>query len=211
VGYMDRSNWVWLSSPLILGMVTGGCGGNESGQSVGCGSYSPCGGDLVGTWDLVLACGYPAECADSPTPMTMGYSETMTFNADGTATVTTSVAATDFTGTYTAACQLALGYSNYTDADTAARCAEMNAASNDVIAMSCAMEGTACVCSGHRAAKPTATATGPYTASGSLLQVTYPEIGTWGLTYCVSGDTLKTGSTLMPQFSVLKKRATTEH
>jgi hypothetical protein len=166
-----------------------------------CPAFVPCGGDIVGTWNLVSEClsGQTAtgNCGVSMTATaSSGYWMRYVFNADGT--FSSSVAGKlDSTTRYSAGC---LG-----DASTPAQaCANLQQAiaqefggildaaqsSFTLEKLECAMQADACVCEevGNR---PESTINGTYTVAGNQLFIAMPSVpgDPEPIDYCVSGNT----------------------
>ena len=187
----------------------GGGSGGTSGAT--CSPTVPCGGNLVGTWKLVSACGSitsgacpPSQSIDVQTTWT---DATYVFTADGNFTWSGSGSTTE-TIRYPVGC-----LSIVVDAGVAEVCAayqsliqttiqnaDAGTPITNITSYTCTMQGNeACLC--HEVITfPTAqTQTGTYTVSGSQFTVTITggtiDAGTSGATpsvtdYCVSGNTL---------------------
>src|SRR5579872_7012075 len=83
----------WISVTIV--MVVVGCSGNSVSTLGTCSPVAPCGGDVVGTWNIIgaSACG-SASSASCPgliiTVPSISESGTLTFNADLTYSVSLS-------------------------------------------------------------------------------------------------------------------------
>jgi len=114
-----RWNTEWV---ILLGAVAAsGCGGEVSGGGATC-SGSPCGGDIVGRWNIVRSCtstspvlmgaggatNLPPECAGIVRSTNLSITGTYDFRSDGTLTIDTSGGAS-IVEVMSDACMSALG------------------------------------------------------------------------------------------------------
>jgi hypothetical protein len=191
------------SAWIAIGVTIMGCSSSSgssggSGGSSSCGNVAACGGDIVGTWNIVAACadvsagdaGASPACPNetvSAGPITA--SGTVTFNADKTYSVsftesvseTLSVPASCLSsGGTTVSCgdlSTVLGMGSVDDAGTTTA--------------SCTTSGANCSCtidvSGQNISEM-----GTYTLSGNTFTTTSSASGTTPGTasYCVQGNTL---------------------
>jgi hypothetical protein len=183
-----------LIALTVAAAASSGCGGGASGGGTGgtdggpggatCSSNASCGGDIVGTWAIVQACGVKVVKATACDAETYSVSDatqtgTLVFRADGTATETVTITAT-LIDHAPPSCQ--------TSGET---CAEVDASFKSAVqqtgsiytSASCADDSGTCVCT--LGVNLPSDRTGPYTTSGSSLIV-----GTSTASYCVTGSTL---------------------
>lgn len=187
----------------------GGGGGGAGGVNGGaCSVPTACGGNLVGTWRIVSACGSIESNACPPSQSisfeTSWVQATYTFAGDGTLTLTAS-------GTATEAIRYPVGcLSPVVDAGVTEACAafqdliragiqqaDAGAPITSITSFTCSMDGNGvCLCN-EVVMAATQTQTSAYTTSGD--QLTFIDLGadagTSGASdvhgdYCVSGNTL---------------------
>lgn len=203
-----------------------GCGGSStnSGGLLGGGScpssFTPCGGNVVGTWHLKSECmamssSSSSACAGESFSFAPGstYGITYTFGANGTLSASVSGNMTA-TLRYPAACL-------HSDAGAAQACSDLNkilqsssqqvgdAGTNNIksLSISCSADSSGtCVCNENIGYSPYSI-TGSYTTSGTKITITalsvsgMPDggVGDAGTSsaedYCVSGSTLMIHST----------------
>jgi hypothetical protein len=211
---------------LALGISALACSGGSSnpGASVGgeCPAFTPCGGNVVGTWRLKSVCikNTPTDAATAcsvqttgATTMGPGYSATYTFNSNGT-----------FTGAISGSVQQTLSYPGVacsrSDAGAEQYCADIQQSVQGAYAAA-ADAGTvtpikslsfACTPSGSEVCQCEETFTytpytidGTYTTSGDTFTVVMTGVSILGdggvgdggtgspIAYCVSGNTLTWG------------------
>jgi hypothetical protein len=178
---------------MVLGVVAagaaGGCGGD--GANAACG-VEPCGGDLVGAWDLSAVCadteslrqmfrdafleGSMGACPQvSSGPVSLGisgplsytddlnYAVNMTVTLDGSLAIPTSCLAGD-------------------------SCADLSAALADNPLFTGCTGTTTCTCKMHLV--QTDVESGTYTLSGTAASMVASDGSTSALSYCVKGDTM---------------------
>jgi hypothetical protein len=208
---------------LVIGLALSGyaCGGGAiTGVVLGgaCPAFTPCGGNVVGTWRLQAQC-QPADttsssCAGQTTTLAPGtnYNATYTFTADGTLSVSFS-GTMNATLRYPAECLRS-------DAGLATACADLQKTMQSTVqatgdagatsllkdlSFTCATtSATVCECQeSYTYAK--LTLNGTYTTSGSRITASInsssvlPDGGTSdagpgnAIEYCVSGNTLTIG------------------
>ncbi len=173
--------WAWTAiAAALLGCSSSGGGGDE------CGKVAACGGNLVGTWNVVDACtsGAPTSAANPNCPSEMLHvssstvSGTMTYNADMTYSISFTETASD-TLTLPVSC---LG--TYT-------CETFPMTFNSTTMATCTTAGAYCNCNVPFSVKNTTQ--GTYSVSGNTLTTTASNGGSsnvGGGGYCVSGSTL---------------------
>jgi hypothetical protein len=172
---------------LALAVLVGGCGpssGSNNNGPPGCLQAQPCGGDVVGTWTFLGACTSPtffsetnsqlqATCPGaSVTAFDLGFSGTVTYNADLTYSANASETI-DVTEMIPLSC---LGF---------ATCAAVVSDSPDST-LSCT--GTT-VCACHIRGSSPGIETGTYTVSGTNLTMVGPD-HTSTDAYCVRNGQL---------------------
>jgi hypothetical protein len=186
-----------LSACFAIGVVFLGCSSSSGSDAAGgtCGKVAACGGDIVGTWNIVTAC---ANASSSSTSNTMCPNEslqstsltasgTATFNADMTYSVdvTESLSETVIVPT-----------SCLTVGTTTITCDELSTAFGGALATdagapmaTCTSSGGNCDCTISLSGLSTHE-TGTYTLSNNSV-VTTPMGGTASSgDYCVQGNTL---------------------
>ena len=178
---------------LIFGLFLG-CGDDSgSGQ---CGSFTPCGGAIVGTWSITESCANIIGSSSSSCPgMTATVSHvqmtgTFTFTSNGTyntATTTTE----SISATYPQSC---LTSYNMTCAQIGT---SLNAGSGGVTGSCQSKANGDCACTENIASAPS-TEQGTYTTSVSSLTMlkTGSTTTTGSAEYCVQGNTLKIQATV---------------
>lgn len=187
---------------------TGNGGGGGIGGSTGAGgvngncSFTACGGNLVGTWNIESLCS-PDASATCAQPVTIDRSRsvaTYTFASNGSFTFAASGTLTE-TISYTKDC---LGPGS--DAGVPELCTSLQSAIQASIAradggslsgltsFTCSVQNDRCVCV-EVIMPATTTETGTYTTSGNQVTVTITnpstDAGFPTADYCVSGTTLK--------------------
>jgi hypothetical protein len=192
---------------------SGGGGGGSSGGGPavdgGSCSFTACGGDIVGTWHIVDACGLLAAASCAPaagvTVEHVSSMATYTFGSDGSFTAAFS-GAYEETYRYPFSCLAGL-----TDGGTGQICADYQNRIQALLAQvdagvvgatyACTMDGNqACVCSEAYSFPSPATQTGSYTVAGDQLTITSSassaDAGASGMSapevaaYCVAGSKL---------------------
>jgi len=187
----------------------GGGGGGAGGVNGGaCAVPTACGGNIVGTWQIVSACGSIESNACPPSQRisfeTSWVQATYTFAGDGTLTLTASGTTTEAIR-YPVGCLLAVVDAGVTEACAAfqdliragIQQADAGAPITSITSFTCSMEGNGvCLCNEvlMAAAQPQTSA---YTTSGT--QLTFIDVGAdagssgasdvYG-DYCVSGNAL---------------------
>jgi len=179
-------------------------GANRDGPvaSNSCPAFTPCGGDLIGTWNLASECiSFSSTSGDCTLSMggadISGLWGRYIFNADGTATFSMS-GTTDVTLRYSAGCLLGSPSPEQGCADLQQAIVQQMGWLNDagspavtVDKIECSMHEDACLCE-EVIGRPEYSYTLGYTTSGNQLFI-YPP-GDAGapdaISYCVSGNTL---------------------
>ena len=185
----------------LVGLSSLGCGGSSTGAFVNgqCGTFTPCGGAIVGTWRLTGTCySYPdagvsnSDAGTSPCSIQQSTSNTqingtISFKTDGTYSVATSMGGSA-SFTYPASCLTAM----------AMTCAQLNSSlaaegtTDAGISGSCSSASSGgCTCT-ETFKGQASSETGSYTTSGSsLTMVSTSSTSTQDpTTYCVQGTKL---------------------
>ena len=175
-------------SLLLIFVLFLGCGGDSgSGQ---CGSFTPCGGVIVGTWSVTEYCSNLTGSSSSPCPgMTANTSHvqmkgTFTFTSSGTYSVATTATGTESV-TYPQSCLTSLN-------TTCAQAGTALSAGSGGISGSCQSNANGdCACTENITNAPS-TEQGTYTTSGSSIAMlkTGSTTTTGSIEYCVQGNTL---------------------
>jgi len=197
-------------------------GGTNPATSGGsCPTFTPCGGDIAGTWHFKSMClhGTPTDAGACSTQTTgfatgAGYNATYTFGSNGS-----------FTGTVSGTVKQTLSYPGATcsrsDASPATYCSELQQSMQSAFAavadagtvpinslsLACTPSGSdVCTCDENLTYTPY-TLSGDYTTSGDTLMVNITGVSIVGdggigdagtsnpVGYCVSGNTLSWGPT----------------
>ena len=214
-----------LAVGLVVSLLACDGGSANPGASVGgaCPTFTPCGGNVVGTWRLKSMCikSTPTDAAiacsmqSTGISSTSGYNATYTFSANGT-----------FTGSISGTMTQTLSYPGVacsrSDAGAGQYCADIQQSIQNAYAgaadagavsaiksfsLTCTASGSeACKCDQSLTYSPY-TLEGTYTTSGDSITVTMTGVsllgdggigdgGTGGpAAYCVSGNTLTLGPT----------------
>jgi hypothetical protein len=186
-----------LSTSLSAAGCLGPLGGNSAGggDTPSCDSFTACGGDLNGTWELDSTCAQgelsavllaednaPQACSDLYSSVSMQLTGAIQY-ANGVETANLTITRT-YTAVYTAPCLSAM--SNSTVTVTEAGCANaqstLNARSNTTA--SCQFDGDNCSCQVEQRTGGTPTVDSYTIADGSL---TYS--GGNSSQFCVQGST----------------------
>jgi hypothetical protein len=186
------------------GGASAGSGGRGAGGTAGTAnncSFTPCGGNVVGTWTAQTACGnfaaasqaafaqYPA-CAGLVQSATVAtFSMTATFSTDGTYS-TSGNATVNIAMVMTQACLTDMaGQATTLDATVCQTFATSLAGQSGVTGASCTFTGGNCAC--QYTGTSTLSEAGNYSVSGSTLTTT-PAGGTASSgSFCVQGTTLQ--------------------
>jgi hypothetical protein len=178
--------------------------GSSSSSSAGgsCGTVSPCGGDIVGTWKVVDACAGISSpsttngtCAGE-TVQVGSYTAngTITFNADMTYAVSVTQSFSEI-ATLPASCLTMNGITVTCDELTAALSATTQSDAGAGMT-TCSASGSSCNCT--IGLSGSTTEMGTYTLSGDTFSTTSSSAGTTSSTsYCVQGNTLHVISSVM--------------
>lgn len=178
-------------------MLTAGCGKDHGGPGASCLKVQPCGGNVVGAWNIVATCAtraaldsaFAAEVAGSacPTQMLGNVEETPTgtlrFNSDLTySSMFTINSVVDVI--IPAAC---LGGTNCASVNANLQ-AELAAGLHpEVVSASCAGSSN-CVC--HQVISTPQSETGTYSIAGNAITLVEADGTTSGVEFCVQGDTV---------------------
>jgi hypothetical protein len=184
-----------LFAIVVAGAASFGCGGGGGMTGTGggsgggtCTSNASCGGDIVGTWTIVQACNARASKATTCGAETYTVSNpvqtgTLTFRADGTATVVLRT-----TGTLVDLLPpICLTDTGQTCADVEASYRELVQSGAGYTSASCADNAGTCECT--LGFDTTSNVSGTYATSGSTFTVLSPGTSD-SQTYCVTGSTL---------------------
>jgi hypothetical protein len=173
--------------PLVLTFSLLDCSGGSAGACPSGGA--PCGGDVVGTWQVVTDCAEGTQapsaasgCSGASAVLRGMGSGSLTFNPDGTASVALSLSETE-TELIPESC---LGGDGAT-----VDCSEFNSSetvSSGTVTETCSPSGTGCSCT-LSIDVPTTNGAGTYATSGTTLTIAGTG-ATDTYSYCVSGDTL---------------------
>lgn len=200
----------FLLGPLAVVIAAQiGCSGSDS-AGASCGAFTPCGGELVATWNIQQLCSpqrAPADCPgyklDLSRVMANG---TVTFAADKSYnTMVTTTGTADITVPKT--CLTLMGMT--------LTCQQLNALlalaaadpDSDIKSAMCSEAGADCACSVTSKGNPQ-TERGTYRTSGSTVFI--KANGSMNETpndYCVSGNTLKTAEQMGGMMSMLSDAA----
>jgi hypothetical protein len=182
-----------LMVALLAAAALGGCGGSSDDDDDGgssCGTFTACGGDVVGTWTLTNFCtvpdvtDLPAECQNNISVSSSSGSGTYEF----TETDYSSSLMLQFTmrWVFDNACVSALADQSVTM--TEASCASLEQEYRDRMTaqqVSCSFAGGACLC--DFLVSNAFNDAGPYTLQGTDID----DGSAVPAHYCVDGDTLK--------------------
>jgi hypothetical protein len=186
-----------LSACFAIGVVFLGCSSSSGSDAAGgtCGKVAACGGDIVGTWNIVTAC---ANASSSSTSNTMCPNESLqstSFTASGTATFNADMTySVDVTESLSET--VIVPTSCLTVGTTTITCDELSTAFGGALATdagapmaTCTSSGGNCDCTISLSGLSTHE-TGTYTLSSNSV-VTTPMGGTPSSgDYCVQGNTL---------------------
>jgi hypothetical protein len=215
----SQTRWLFRLCLALSSLAgSGACGPDASGPAATCLQAQPCGGDVVGSWDLAALCVSRAAdermFADSlvgsacPTQalgsVTRGAVGTFVFNADLTFS-TSTVLTNETTINIPASC-----LSGLTCADlTVLPQSEVDAGLRPGVDSIACAGSSGCVCS--QVSSPSQVSeTGTYAITGSVLNLTATTSATETFEYCIQGDTAhftarSTGATLDVDFVGVKE------
>jgi hypothetical protein len=153
--------------------------------------FEPCGGDLVGTWEILDMCASATvgdnpfadtpECADIVFQVDMDFTGTVEFNADGSYASEVVVGAATMHAEYTEACMQAMWQAGGSET-----CDAIPSSSEDTV---CSYADSVCSCDqAMSSGSGTQTETGTYSVSGNSLTMTPDSGDVTESEYCVSGD-----------------------
>jgi hypothetical protein len=185
-----------------VAMLLVGCGGGSGGQ---CAGDVTCGGNVVGTWDIISTCvsGSPTSgegCGvQSFDASNLRETGSITFDNDGTYSVTFVVSG-KVEETITESC-LSNGAISITcdDFNTLLQTSVMKSADGAIASASCHGVSVSCACSFEFATK-TMTESGTYIASGGTVTTTASGGSPEAQGYCVQGSIMTVGSSSMSTF-----------
>lgn len=198
----------------LLSLTTLACGGGSSTSS-SCGSFTACGGSVVGTWKISNLCmgqadagvsnGDASACSGTPTNVSATYGGTLTFASDGTYTVSlTTAGSASFT--YSSSCLSSMGMT-CTQIDSLLKSLGTSDAGVSGSCASASSGGCACSETLNSTMSPE---TGNYTTSGSTITMQSSTSTSTSTTadlsdYCVQGNTLmiRASSTTSGQSALL--------
>lgn len=167
----------------------------------GCASFTPCGGNPVGTWQIQSSCAVGLDsalstalgpaCADAMHLLAADHQGTLTLSADG---IYSEQSTTDMEmeSSFSLACVNAMAGSTLTAEQMPAFCSQYQTemrASAQVTEANCAMSGEECVC--NTVSHYQFAGSGTYTVSGATLT---NDQGS-SMSYCVQNGVLTTRET----------------
>ncbi len=167
----------------------------SSSGTLSCDGYTPCGGDLLGSWTSTGSCGEgPSvlpECQGATVVHAGSTTSIITFGREGHGELNVEATQRELTQIYTQDCVSATYGAPYTQADLAVLCDGLTVelgASEGVVG-NCQMSGQSCAC--EMVMEPVSSRV-PFTYSieGEVVVITTAEGGTSISPYCVDGDTL---------------------
>ncbi len=182
-----QRGFLGVLSSIALASVVSSCGGSSGS----CGKVAPCGGDVVGNYNITAACltlasmEMPLEGCPGATVNVgkIGVSGTASFNADMTYSMTETLTASA-SETIPASCLMMNGITlTCQQLDQAIQ--QLVAENPDVYQSAHCVGSSACTCS-FTVAPQTMTESGTYTTSGTTLTLS----GGGGGEYCVQGNEL---------------------
>jgi hypothetical protein len=168
---------------LLLGsLALGGCGSSAPACPA---SFTPCGGDITGTWTLRTGCGQSAlvmsSCPGATSQFSSDVSGTATFNPNGTYLLSLT---SDVSGMETFPASCLLGTQSCA---MLAPSSTMPGSSGDVTCTG--NVGQSCTCTGE--VKSTLTDTGTYGRFGSFVALNGSSGPTGSQGYCVKSNQLE--------------------
>lgn len=195
---LNRAAWGVLGlAVLAVGQL--GCGG-DGGNS--CGTFTPCGGNVVGRWNITQSCISAAEMMTAECPgqqvdsSGLKMSGSTTFNADMTYAGQVTISGSMST-TIPASCLMQDGIT--------VTCEQLNAffqlslqedPEAPFSAVSCSKAGSGCRCSFTFKAT-SSSEQGTYATAGNVLTLTSSDGDAESSDYCVSGNKLQVKPTMM--------------
>ena len=182
--------FVGLASILVTSL---GCDGSSPGGQ--CASFTPCGGALVGTWQINGVCitapdagASTSPCGSAVSRSNMQYQGSFTFRSDSTYSIAISVSGTSQV-TYSAECLTSFGMS------CAAISSLLAAGADAGVSGSCSSTSSGgCSCS-ENISNVSSPEDGTYTTSGTSFSTTPSSSSASPATadYCVQGNRLTIG------------------
>lgn len=190
-----RSSFVVLSVATVLSSWSlAGCG-SDGGGSESC-SGSPCGGDVVGTWNVTDYCFNAMEavaeaCPQAKISMDLSASGMVQYTSNGTYTSSLTLSG-NASSTLPPACLMFQGLTLTCEQVNQLYAARMAEPDFPFSSASCSAAGTSCRCA-FTLRPMVSNETGTYSVSGTTLSMTNAADGmTEVVEYCASGN----GSTL---------------
>ncbi|HSY25487.1 MAG TPA: hypothetical protein VK841_25375 [Polyangiaceae bacterium] len=182
------------------GTGTSGTTSGTSGSTTSCNqAFTPCGGDVTGTWTIVSDCIVSSAEADAGcvgetgTVTVQSGSETLTFNA-GAYSVSATQGTSSETLTIPIACLSVAGF------DAGTLCDEESllfAQADGGSTGSCTLSASSCTCSGTTTTSSDASS-GTYVLSGNTVMINPADGGASTVgSYCVQGNTLYVDASAM--------------
>lgn len=168
-------------SAALLSLLFGVSCASNATQGASCYGFSPCGGDITGTWSVTQTCvvrsGSPAACPDEKISLAPSLWGTLTFRADKTLQLDFTIASTEDVS-YPKSC---LG-----GVDCQALQGQLQSSGDTT---TCTDAISACQCR-TTTGPESVTGTGTYTTVGTTLTVKNSTGTTTAEAYCVQADTL---------------------
>jgi hypothetical protein len=204
---MARAPLALFLLPTTL-LATLSCGSSSSGSGGSCPQTTPCGGNLVGTWDITASCGTGGSMMSNPmcpgenvALTSVNETGSFTFNMDGTYATMGSISVQEAAsvplsclsmGGGTATCgQLAMAL----NAQMIGTVQPDGGVSPGSTSATCSMSGANCECN-VTFSLPNTSAMGTYTTSGTGVTLTPNGGGPTTDGYCVQGSTLTLATTM---------------
>ena len=185
---------LWLALLLSCSAALSGCGGGDGGgPPATCDSFTPCGGNLTGTWHLAKSCVSSAALMDAAMaakPCAQGSATIDSYDASGTGTFD-GQGAVKFDVAISLAFSLTFPNSCLGAGQTCTSVAQTLRARSGITSASCQMTGDGCSCSA--AGKVTSRQENSVVISGTTFTETDSTDGSMQTSqYCVDGNTLRT-------------------
>jgi len=189
---VGKGSWI-----VVLALFWTSCGGGSSNQSGICsGTYSACGGDPTGTWNIAGMCtensvasilneeygSQASSCGDIVKSASLTMTGTATYSS-GTITYSTNTVVTS-TLSLLSTCISALAGSTVTVSASVCSALQTSMNKSDGMSGTCSLSGSNCSCSLTQSVSDSSSDT--YTVSGS----TITEGGGDSYDFCVSGNSM---------------------